>query len=166
MDPVVSHVAAVAGRAAPGSLILDPFCGTGKHPTIIFISIIIYHSICTICFHPPLIVSLPSCHPILLLLPPSIPTLSSLFPTLFLSCSAGSLCLAYSHPPLTASLNLLPPYSISLPPSIYSSTISSLTLFSPSTLTLSPPSSHPPFIFYLPLQDLFSWPVRFWVQML
>ena len=30
MDPVVSHIAAVAGHAAPGTLILDPFCGTGN----------------------------------------------------------------------------------------------------------------------------------------
>ena len=35
MDPVVSHLAAVAGRAAPGTLILDPFCGTGTYACIL-----------------------------------------------------------------------------------------------------------------------------------
>ena len=29
MEPVVSHLAAVAAHAGPGTLILDPFCGTG-----------------------------------------------------------------------------------------------------------------------------------------
>ena len=122
MDPVVSHVAAVAGRAAPGTLILDPFCGTGKHPTI---NLIYYyycrHYFLTLFFtlfspyYLPILTyylfdsSLnfnPSSHPLFTLSPPS------------------------SHPPLTL-------YSHPIP-----------TLLSSSSHPLFSPSSHTPFPFY------------------